>query len=1333
MSPGQEPVAIIGMGVILPGASTVERYWQNLADGVDAITEIPEARRDPLFFDDAAGVSGPPDRTFGRRGGFVAAQLDFDPLAYGIPPSSVNEMEPDQIAVLAVATAAIDDAGGDLGDRSRVGVIMGRGGYLASGGRRFDQRVRTVRQITHTVRELAPTIAPEELDRIRAALVEQLGAFAPDETIGLVPNLAASRVANRLDLGGPAYTVDAACASSLIAVDQAMAELNRRRCDVVIAGGVHYSNDEMLWSMFTQIGALSPSHRISPLSKDADGLLVGEGAGVVVLKRLADARRDGNRVYAIIRGSGTSSDGKGASLLSPAVGGQALAVRRAWDEAGLDPTEPGALGLLEAHGTATRAGDAAELTTMAQVFGPGPGTGVIGSVKSMIGHTMPAAGIAGLVKAALAVHHGVLPPTLHCAEPNPLLAKTRFRVLAEAESWTNGPTPRRAAVNAFGFGGVNAHVILEQGDPAPARRARAVVDEAETVLLLAADSPDELLRLLDEPARHSGDTGGGSFRIGVVGPDEKRIAAARKVVAKVAGGGSWHGAGDIWCSFDPLLRRSWAKVAFLYPGLEADSEPRFADVARHFRLPRPRWSVATLSDRASSVSELGLLLDTALRRIGITPDAVAGHSIGEWTAMQGAGMYSRGSTAPLLAKYWPDGFPVPEVDFLLLGCAVDRTRELLAGEPELVLSHDNAPRQTIVCGPPTAAARLAQQCRDKGIVVRTLPFRSGFHTPLMAPYLRPFEQLVNDIELRAQEVPIWSATTAAPYPHTLDGVRELFLAHLVQPVRFREVVEDMYGAGVRAFLQLGAGQLGSFVGDTLGARSHLVIGASSGTRSGLAQLRRVATALWVEGGAPRFDALERRRTHLQVATPLLALPASVHGLLDRRGREPDLQLPAGLSGTVAAELAALQREAREGALSVIAALGGSGRPRSGSRSQSRSQRVESTIEVSLTAMPHLRDHRFFQQRPGWPDEADHRPIVPATTLVDIACREVEKLLPGRVAVEVVDAAFTRWLIAEPAKHVPLTIEVDGDRAGVRIGEYAAMTVLTAEDHPAAPDPSINPTQTVPPLLGVDIYELREMFHGPAYRGVVDIGGVTADRIHGRLVVTPAPGALTDNVGQLLGNWLIRNQTDGLLAFPRSINRITWFAREPGPGTQVSCDVVVRMPRPDILDMDAEVVHEGRVLIRIEHWQDARFPCNLAEHQVHRFPDREMLSTRLADGRVRVTDRWPTVAARDLYAGVYLNSTERRSYDACPPPQQRAWLLGRIATKDAVRARLADDGIDGVFPAEINVHDDGRTVSGRHGRRLPPLAVAVELQDGTATALAYDPSHGAPHREMRSTE
>ena len=1171
----------------------------------------------------------------------------------------------------------MDDAGGlgRLGDPERIGVVLGRGGYLSPGLQGFDQRVRTVRQITRTVGELMPSAGPDVLDRLRTALLEPLGEFRPETAAGLVPNLAAARVANRLDLGGPAYTVDAACASSLVAVDQAIGELTRHRCDVVLAGGVHQTQDDTLWSLFTQLGALSPSQRISPLSRDADGMLIGEGTAIVVLKRLTDARRDGDRVYAVLRGSGTSSDGRGASLLSPSVAGQTLALRRAWD--GLDPER---IGLLEAHGTATPAGDAAELTTVADVFGQANGTrSVIGSVKSMIGHTLPTAGVAGLVKVALALHHGVLPPTLHCADPNPLLDKTRFRVLAEAEEW--GALPRVAAVNAFGFGGVNAHVVLEAADPAPKRRAR--VDEPERVLRLAADSPEELLARLDRP----GDPGDGRCRIGIVGPDDRKLATARRVLAKVAAEGrSWHGGGDVWCSVDPLL--PGGKTVFVHPGLEADAEPRLDDVARHFGLDRPQWSTASVPDRATSVSATGLVLDQALRRLAIRPDALAGHSVGEWTAMQAAGMYR--ADPDLWERHWPGGFTLPEADYLVLGSPAARVAELLPDD--LVISHENATRQTIVCGPPDAVAEFGATCRGLGIVARTLPFRSGFHTPLMRPYLPPFARLVAELDLKEPTVPVWSATTARPYPAEPDAVRELYLDHLLRPVRFRELTEALHKAGFRAFVQVGAGQLGSFVTDTLGDRRHLVVAAASGTRSGLAQLRRVATALWTEGGDPDFDALEPRRIRLNTGSPLLSLGESARGLLD------DEVLPAGVPDAIVAEFTALLTETRRTAADVVAAAA--------------RRRIESTVDVSLAAMPYLRDHRFFRQRDGWPDESDFRPVVPATTLVDLACRAVERTWPGTTAVAVRDAVFSRWLIASPAQRVPLSMSRDGDHVTVEIGPYALMNVELGAFTPPPSRTAVPGPETAPPLSAAEIYAQREMFHGPAYQGLARLTGLGEQHIRGELVVPEAPGGLLDNVGQLLGCWLMATRSDNLLAFPRSIGRLTWHGPEPAPGTRLECLVRVRLPRPDVLEMDAELVRDGRVLASIEGWRDVRFPCDRAAHRVYAFPDRHLLGEADHNGRVRVTDRWPTVAARDIYAGVYLSAGERAEFAACPPRRQRGWLLERIALKDAVRARLAEP----VYPAEIRVHDDG-TVSGRHGRTLPDLAVTVELAGDTATAIA----------------
>ncbi|MBO0806552.1 MAG: hypothetical protein J2P25_26165, partial [Nocardiopsaceae bacterium] len=520
--PRAEPVAIVGMAVLLPGAPTLADYWRNLVTGADSITEVPPNRWQPSYYDPE--LADHPHRLYCRRGGFVDESAFFDPLPFGIMPGSVPDTEPDQLLALQVAADAIEDAGGvdRLGDRDRIGVMLGRLGLAGMASMKFYARVMSQDQMARFSRELIPELPERQLDKIRERITERLGPYHPENVIGLMSNLAASRIANRLDLRGPSYTIDAACSSSLIAVDQAVTELTSGRLDAAIAGGVHHNHDISFWAVFNQIRALSRKQQIRPFHAEADGLLLGEGTGIVVLKRLADARRDGDRIHAVIRGTGVAGDGRSASLVSPETAGQVLAVRRAWAAAGLDPTAPDALGMLEAHGTATAVGDAAEVATMGTVFGPpvhaAGGEGhppVIGSVKSQVGHTLAAAGVSGLIKAALAVSHGVLLPTLHCDTPRPELADTRFRTLSEAQPW-EGEGPRRAAVNAFGFGGINAHVIVEQ---APERQRDGVrptatvtasqaqeaagkpgpvtVDEPERVLMLAGRDVESIARVLD--------------------------------------------------------------------------------------------------------------------------------------------------------------------------------------------------------------------------------------------------------------------------------------------------------------------------------------------------------------------------------------------------------------------------------------------------------------------------------------------------------------------------------------------------------------------------------------------------------------------------------------------------------------------------------------------------------------------------------------------------------------------------------------------------------------------------------------------------------------------
>jgi acyl transferase domain-containing protein/phosphopantetheinyl transferase len=1396
------PVAIVGMAAFFPGARDLDGYWRNIVGGVDAVADVPAGRWDEEFY----APDGPrrADRVYCRRGGFVDADAEFDLTRFGIMPASVAGTEPDQLIALHVAHQSLADAGGEgalPADRQRAGVILGRGGYLTPGLVRLDQRVRTANQLTRTLRELLPEIDDERLEAARAAFAEQLGPEQPESAIGLVPNLAASRVANRLDLRGPAYTVDAACASSLVAVDHAVRELDAGRCDVVLAGGVHHCHDITLWSVFSQLGALSPSQRIRPLDRGADGVLIGEGTGVVVLKRLADAERDGDRIYAVISGTGVASDGRSASLLNPDPGGQVRAVRQAWQAAGLDPRAPDAIGLLEAHGTATPAGDKAELTTLAEVFGPGGGDrAAIGSVKSMIGHTMPAAGIAGLIKAALAVHHGVLPPTLHCDDPHPALAGTRFSPLAEARPWEG---PARAGVNAFGFGGINTHVVIERPAAArPAARRTVTVAEPERVLRLAAPDSAALAAFLERD--DAGVLAAGlaeqervtePARLGIVDPTPRRLALARKAVRR---GAAWRGRGEVWFSPRPLLGAAGGGLtAFVFPGLEAEFEPRVDELAQRFGLSWSSGDDAAVGDvgrHGTAVFQLGRLLDAALRRLAVVPDAVAGHSVGEWTAMACGGIYAPDQVDAFLAGFDPDALRVPGAAFAVLGTPAERVLAELAGRTDVVLSHDNAPNQSMICGPQDAVDELVTRMRNQGVISQVLPFRSGFHTPMLAPYLDPIRRAVERFALRPPAVPVWSATIAAPYPEDPAAVRELFVRHLLEPVRFRLMIEALYEAGHRAFVQLGAGQLGSLIDDTLAGRDHLVVAAHAGTRDSLAQLRRVVTALWVDGAEPDIAPLlprvasgaaarpARLPVRLDLGGALVSLPertrsafatpaASGAAAYQVASTFPSAAAPAGPDGTgavtatsdalarlaqvsgrfpAAGELSALLRDTAAVAAELLSAD-----PRAAARARngrtagsaigtrpgppatpepSAPSSTSITLRIDVAEMPYLLDHCFFRQRPGWPDDTDRWPIVPATTVITHLMAIAERAAPGLRAVAVHDVRLLKWIAAVPAVDVPVTVRVHGaDRVEVSLDGFARAVVELAGGYPTPPAPwTFDPAgERVPGMTAEALYAERWMFHGPRFQGLSELTAIGERHVRGLITAPRAPGALLDNAGQLLGYWIMASLTERTTVFPMRMDHIRFHGPHPRAGDRVPCLIRITEVGDSALVADVQLVHEGRVWAELTGWADRRFDTDPGIRAVDRHPGSHTLSTAQPEGWGVVHERWPDLASRELIMRSMLGGGERTAYQELPPVRRRQWLLGRIAAKDAVRELLWAEGSgEEIYPAELAVGNDdaGRPfVRGVHGREVAragagevTVSIAHRAEAGVAIARRGGP-------------
>jgi acyl transferase domain-containing protein len=357
-------IAIIGVGAVLPRAETARSFWENIINGVDAISEIPPHRWDWRLYYDADRQA--PDKIYSKWGGFLA-DMPFDPMRYGIPPASIKSVDPLQLMTLEVVRQALEDAGYTSGrafDRERISIILGASGGAGDVGAQYAVRAET----------------PRFAGGLDSDAASRLPKWTEDSFAGILLNVAAGRAANRFDFGGVNYTVDAACASSLAAVYQGVGELENGRSDMVVVGGVDTVQGPFGYLCFSKTQALSPRGRCRTFDKGADGIVISEGIAMIVLKRLEDAERDGDRIYAVIKGVGGSSDGRAKSMTAPHPDGQIRALERAYASAGYSPTT---VGLFEAHGTGTVAGDTAELETVTRLLsqaGAQPRQSAIGSV-----------------------------------------------------------------------------------------------------------------------------------------------------------------------------------------------------------------------------------------------------------------------------------------------------------------------------------------------------------------------------------------------------------------------------------------------------------------------------------------------------------------------------------------------------------------------------------------------------------------------------------------------------------------------------------------------------------------------------------------------------------------------------------------------------------------------------------------------------------------------------------------------------------------------------------------------------------------------------------------
>lgn len=917
----QTPIAIIGMGCMFPTARNLTEFWRSLRTGRDGISEVPESHwKASDYFDPDPRR---PDMTYCTRGGFLAP-TQFDPTEFGIPPTILEATDTTQLLGLVAAKAALEDAGyGEHRDFNRDGVSVLVG---VTGTQELVLPLSA--RLGHPIwrKALAQAgVTPEVAEDVVQRIADSYVSWQENSFPGLLGNVVAGRIANRLNLRGTNCVVDAACASSLSAIHLAMLELGAGRSDMALAGGADSLNDIFMYMCFSKTPALSATGDSRPFAADADGTVLGEGVGMVLLKRLDDAERDGDRIYAVIRSIGTSSDGRSQSIYAPHAAGQARCLRAAYKLAGIGPES---VELIEAHGTGTRVGDVTEFEALKTVFGETQREGswcAIGSVKSQIGHTKAAAGVAGLIKAALAIHHRAIPPTIKVREPNPKMGigESPFYVSTELRPWiAPAGRTRRAGVSAFGFGGSNFHAVLEEHDsalPVPAwdgsvqiiALSAATLSELKSELndwisLSESDrfSPEALAyEAAQSRATFSTDE---EFRLvvvaeeGVALPARLREAATRLDATRgeptwsITGASFGAGAHDgklalVFPGQGSQFVKMGRDLACTFPEMIsaiAEAESTTGQSIGEFVYPRPVFDESGRSLQAEALTktdiaqpalgaiELGMF--RVLERFGVKPAMTAGHSFGELVALAAAGRYDA-ATLHRLARLRGRLMAEGEGDrgtMLAVKAPFAELKSLIESQRiDVVIANRNSPSQCVLSGERRAIAAAAEACKTRGFAATPLRVSGAFHSRLMESALQPFRNALEATEFTATETAVFANTTASAYAAPASEARKLLGEQLVRPVDFVGEVEAMYSFGARVFVEVGPrGVVTGLIRDILGDRPHTAIAmdASAGRGSGVGDLALVLARLASLGFAVDLTKWERPVVEPRVAK--MAIP-----------------------------------------------------------------------------------------------------------------------------------------------------------------------------------------------------------------------------------------------------------------------------------------------------------------------------------------------------------------------------------------------------------------------------------------------------------------------------
>ncbi|MBE5936302.1 MAG: acyltransferase domain-containing protein [Lachnospiraceae bacterium] len=863
----KEKVAIVGIGCVFPDAPDFTEYWKNIVEGHDSIHDISgEFWEAEDFYDTDKNA---PDKSYSKMGATVAP-IEFDAMEFGISPKVMQATSTEQLFTLIAARQAMIDAGiygkdAKSFNKEKTGIIIS----APAAKNAFNLCHRTEE---HKIRRILlnngipSDVAENIVEKYKATLSE----WSEDNNPGYIPNVVAGRIANRFDFGGTSCSVDAACGSSMAAIKFAVDELQNGNCDVMLAGGANLDTSSFAYISFCKTPAISKTDKIKPFDKDADGMILGDGVGIVILKRLSDAKRDGDKIYAVVRGVGSSSDGRAKSIYAPSKDGQIRALERAYENAGVSPET---IGLVEAHGTGTAKGDACEVSAISEVYKrvDGKRSAVIGSVKSQIGHLRMAAGIASFIKTALALHEKVRPGSLNIENPNPTIVDSSLCVLPKAKAWiVNDKMPvRRAACSAFGFGGTNFHIVLEeyqsdydeqyrvtpaaQGVMISGTSKAEVITKIEELAGLLKEKDNRRVWKEDKYSYHKIDKN--IYRLAFVARDEKEVIDKCNKALKLLNTSSeksWT-LNDITYSEKPVTKD---KVSALFSGQGTQSVDMLSDVAIGYPNMRKMITKADnvmLADGATPVSELvyplaltdeekkvaaDRLQNTAntqpvlatleaglydiMSERGFKADMMIGHSFGELVALWADGVFDT-ETLVKLAKQRGLYMSDTQAGTAMVAVMADKTTvaNYVSKVNNVFVANENSPAQTVVSGDAKEIDKLIDRLTSDGIKAVKLNVSGAFHSPYMAEAASKFKAF-----LGTQNIKTPTNKVIANYNGDVYGanVIDTLVNQIVNPVLFTTSINKAYENGVRVFVEIGNGKvLSNLTKDILGDRECEII------------------------------------------------------------------------------------------------------------------------------------------------------------------------------------------------------------------------------------------------------------------------------------------------------------------------------------------------------------------------------------------------------------------------------------------------------------------------------------------------------------------------------